>query len=398
ITADGGYSWDPTFTYAVANPYFEHNIGNVRFTVTNSGICGFLDDSQNEGSGFRYPLNGNQHLFIGSVWAGNNPGYMVNKDYSAENAGDWRAIAGVLGDGTTYSEQDSWAKFSDEGMNSPKGLTCTQDGWAWSSPGSEDFVILRYIFRSEAMSAINSLFFGQFMDWNAGGSEHNTGDVDLSRDLIYQHGTATKYVGIALLEPDNAVNISFINNATYVDPDGYILASDKDWFLKSILSTQTASSSEDWSMLISAGPKTILPGDSVIFAVAVLAGEDLADIQENCDSAKVRYGALGVVKAPDISTTPSEYAIKHIYPQPFSSCVIIEYEIPKTSHVTLTVYDITGRVVQTIAGARQQPGVYRTEWDGMMDNGTQVTCGVYFCRLVVNGMELKDCRKILLVR
>jgi len=398
ITADGGYSCEQSFTLVVADPYYDHDIGNVRFTVTNCGICGFMDDGQNLGSGFHYPISGGQHLFIGSVWAGNSVGYVVNRDYSAENSGDWQTLEGVFGDGINYSEQDSWAKFDDSGMNSPRGLSCTQNGWAWSDPGHEDYIIMRYVFRNEGSTTINTLFFGQFMDWNVGESDSNSGGVDTTRNLIYEYGSGTEYVGVGLLDPPTAKNVTFIYNPDYVQPNGYILDSYKDWFLKGILSTQTAFPWGDWSMLVSAGPHTLSPGDSTIFAVVILGGEGVSDIQANYDSAQARYQSVGVTEEPGVSIKPAIFNISNVYPQPFSFIVNIEYTVPRESNVALRVYNVSGRLIKTILNAKQWPGIYREEWDGKMSNGQEATSGIYFCRLVVNGNEQSVTRKLLLVK
>ncbi|MCK4235219.1 T9SS type A sorting domain-containing protein, partial [candidate division WOR-3 bacterium] len=400
ITADGGFSWDHNFTYAVGNPpvdYYDHDIGNVKYSVTNRGICGFLNDSQTQGSGFYYPKTGSQHLFIGSVWAGNSASYVVNRDYSAENSGDWQPTAGVFGDGTVYSDQDSWAKYDDSGMSSPKDLTCLQDGWSWSDVGGEDYVIVRYIFANEGSSAINGLYFGQFMDLDIGDAYNNSGGVDLSRNLIYMYGSGTKYAGVGLLDPSTAANVSFIKNDTYVYPNSCILDSDKIQFLNGSISTQTASPWDDWSICVSAGPFNLNPGDSAIFAVVVLGGEGVSDVQANYDSAAARYLPVGIAEKPDRST-PVIFTISKTYPEPFSSIVTIEYMIPKMSSVSLCVYDISGRLIKTIMEGKQKPGTYRANWDGKISNGRRAASGVYFCRLVVDGNEHKATKKLLLVK
>lgn len=399
ITANGGYSWDPKFTYVVARPLFDHDVGNVLFTVSNRGICGFIDDTQGQGSGFHYPKAGGQHLYIGSVWAGNSAGYMVNRDYSAENAGDWQSLHGMIGKGAFVSEQDSWAKYGDLGHPSPKGLTCLQDGWAWSDPGHEDYVIMRYIFKNEGLYTQNALYFGQFMDWNVGVEDSNSGGVDTTRNLVYQYGAGTEFVGVGLLDPVPAKNLTFINNPQYVDPNGFIADIFKVYFMQGILSNQDPTPWDDWSVCVSAGPFIINPEDSSIFAVTILGGESVSDIQENYDSAWVRYhDQLGVEKETAITPELNTFAISKIYPQPFSSVVNIEYSVPEASKISLRIYDVTGRLVRTIVFTEQSPGIYRAMWDGKKSSGKKAASGVYFCQLLMNGNEKKTTRKLLLVR
>jgi len=402
ITCAEGDTFYRDFNLTVGNPqipvdYYDHDIGNVRFTVTNQGICGFMDDGQAQGSGFKYPISGSQHLFIGSVWAGNSASYVVNRDFSGENAGDWEALEGVFGDDTLYSDQDSWAKYDDAGMSSPKNLTSTQDGWAWSDVGGQDYVIMRYIFRNEGSSAINGLYFGQFMDWDIGDAYSNTGGVDMTRHLIYMYGSGTKYAGVGLLDPSTSANVTFVYNPDYVYPNASILDSDKIQFLNGSISTQTASPWDDWSICVSAGPFNVGVGDSAIFAVVILGGEGVSDIQQNYDSAQARYPPeQGIAEQPDVSTEPRIFNISSIYPQPFSSVVNIEYTIPKESEVALQVYDVSGRLIRTIINTKQSSGIYTATWDGKTRNGKKVTSGVYFCRLSADDRTFT--RKMLMVR
>jgi hypothetical protein len=398
ITATGGFSWDPTFTYVVARPLYDHDVGNVLFTVSNRGICGFIDDSQGQGSGFHYPKSGNQHLYIGSVWAGNSAGYMVNRDYSAENAGDWRPIHGMVGKGAFVSEEDSWAKYDDGGHPSPKGLTCMQDGWAWSDPGHEDYVIMRYIFKNEGLYAQNALYYGQFMDWNVGVADSNSGGVDPTRNLVYQYGAGTEFVGVGLLDPVPAKNLSFINNPTYVDPNGFIADMIKVYFMQGVLSNQNPTPWDDWSMCVSSGPYTLSPDDSVVFAVAILGGDDLGDIQENYDSAWVRYhNQLGVEEdLPFIAS--GDFSISKLYPQPFSALMTVEYSLPADGWISLCVYDVSGKLVKVLGEGFETKGAHRVRWDGITDNGLKAPSGVYFCRLSLEHSQEHSTRKILLLR
>ena len=66
------------------------------------------------------------------------------------------------------------------------------------------------------------------------------------------------------------------------------------------------------------------------------------------------------------------------YPNPFNPGTTIKFELPRTSHVTLTVYDIVGREVSVLVNARRDAGVYDIKFDG-----SNLASGVYFYRLQV---------------
>jgi len=64
------------------------------------------------------------------------------------------------------------------------------------------------------------------------------------------------------------------------------------------------------------------------------------------------------------------------YPNPFSSNTTITYQLPATSNVELSVYDISGRKVATLINELQQPDRYEVEW-----NAEGMESGIYFCEL-----------------
>ena len=71
------------------------------------------------------------------------------------------------------------------------------------------------------------------------------------------------------------------------------------------------------------------------------------------------------------------------YPNPFNPETWIPYELAEAVSVTLTFYDVRGRVVRTLALGHRPAGVYRTKaraayWDGRNAQGERVASGVYF--------------------
>ncbi|MFQ5906649.1 MAG: FlgD immunoglobulin-like domain containing protein, partial [bacterium] len=68
-------------------------------------------------------------------------------------------------------------------------------------------------------------------------------------------------------------------------------------------------------------------------------------------------------------------------PSPFLTSTRISYQIPQELQVTLTVYDVRGRLVRTLVTETQSAGLYQIEWQGEDDCGQPVPAGVYLCRL-----------------
>jgi hypothetical protein len=68
-------------------------------------------------------------------------------------------------------------------------------------------------------------------------------------------------------------------------------------------------------------------------------------------------------------------------PNPFNPGTTISVTLPARSHATLTVYDMAGRRVRTLADGVFGSGSREFTWDGRDDRGAAVASGVYFYRL-----------------
>jgi flagellar hook assembly protein FlgD len=71
--------------------------------------------------------------------------------------------------------------------------------------------------------------------------------------------------------------------------------------------------------------------------------------------------------------------------------------VPTPSRISLRIYDVSGRLIETIDKGEQAVGVNRAQWNGKT-SGKRSASGVYFCRMVVDGVEQPGTRKLLLVR
>ncbi len=92
---------------------------------------------------------------------------------------------------------------------------------------------------------------------------------------------------------------------------------------------------------------------------------------------------------------PEKVKLFQNYPNPFNPSTIISYEVPVFSNVTLVVYDILGRNVQTLVSGQQAAGRHEIIWDGRDSNGRPVSSGIYIYRIEVEGFA-KNRRMLLL--
>lgn len=100
-------------------------------------------------------------------------------------------------------------------------------------------------------------------------------------------------------------------------------------------------------------------------------------------SGVVHFSTLAVMGTEGTATSidrdpvlPSDYALEQNYPNPFNPLTTLRYTLPEAQAVNITVYDITGRPVETLFSGYQSEGSYTLTW-----NASEFSSGVYFYRL-----------------
>jgi hypothetical protein len=64
-------------------------------------------------------------------------------------------------------------------------------------------------------------------------------------------------------------------------------------------------------------------------------------------------------------------------PNPFNPSTRISFELSKRDNVEISVYDVNGRLVNTLYQGRLNAGPHSVTWDGTAKNGVRVASGVY---------------------
>jgi hypothetical protein len=93
---------------------------------------------------------------------------------------------------------------------------------------------------------------------------------------------------------------------------------------------------------------------------------------------------------------PKEYGLSQNYPNPFNPETTIEYQLTKSGHVSLAVYNMMGQVVRMLVDKEQGPGHHSVIWDGKDENGSYPGNGVYLVRMIAG--EYQSTRKIILLK
>jgi len=85
------------------------------------------------------------------------------------------------------------------------------------------------------------------------------------------------------------------------------------------------------------------------------------------------------------------------YPNPFNPHTNILFELSETSHMELTVYDMTGRRITTLLDESMPPGRHSVPFNAV-DSGRNLPSGVYLYRLSGAGAGATQSGKMLLIK
>jgi len=111
------------------------------------------------------------------------------------------------------------------------------------------------------------------------------------------------------------------------------------------------------------------------------------------DTSACENQELGI---PNITNTPEKFKLTQNYPNPFNPTTSISYDLPKSSFVYLTIYDLTGKTVKTLVNSLQYAGYKTVQWNSTNQNNAPVPAGVYFYE--VRAGNLSQTKKMLLLK
>jgi hypothetical protein len=93
---------------------------------------------------------------------------------------------------------------------------------------------------------------------------------------------------------------------------------------------------------------------------------------------------------------PRAHRLLPAAPNPFNPATRIAFEIPRAERVNVSIYDVSGRSVHTLADASYPAGRFELVWDGRDRAGRGAPSGVYFARMTAGSFV--DTKRLLLLR
>ena len=105
---------------------------------------------------------------------------------------------------------------------------------------------------------------------------------------------------------------------------------------------------------------------------------------------------LQMTAVEEEATTPDAWSLSQNYPNPFNPVTTISFSLPERTTVDISIYNLAGQNIRTLAASNMEADVYQLSWDGTDSAGKNVGSGIYFCILRAGSVTLHS--KMTLLR
>jgi hypothetical protein len=130
------------------------------------------------------------------------------------------------------------------------------------------------------------------------------------------------------------------------------------------------------------------------FLNAVACPSNTSSVAVGSNSTIIGTRSAGVTRMNEwagVITLPPTCRLYQNYPNPFNPRTTIAFDIPASTHVTLTIFDLLGREVQRLIAGLVTAGYHTVQFDG-----TELPSGIYFYRLT--GGTFVDTKRLIMIR
>jgi len=142
------------------------------------------------------------------------------------------------------------------------------------------------------------------------------------------------------------------------------------------LSYSASSSSTSTALASISGDVLIVTGVAIGSATITVNADD-GNGGTVSDNFTVSVEAVSI----DSEQIPLQFAVHQNYPNPFNPVTTIRYELPENGLVTVTIYDMLGKLEKTLINQTQDAGYKSIIWDGTNKYGKPVSAGIYLYQI-----------------
>jgi len=250
--------------------------------------------------------------------------------------------------------------------NKPRPWKTTNGGLTWDSTALNDNYLAGSLYDIKMLNASTGYCVGS----NNRIYKTTNGGVTPWMNVSFTSSTVYTLYSVEVLSEQECVAMGTYGTAFYTSNGG------SSWINKSLLSS------------IDDIYGSYLTSDRKLYAVGLLN----SCIFKNSNMFPVNINPISEI-------IPNHFELMQNYPNPFNPSTKIRFYLPLWRgeggrNVSLKIYDITGKEIQTLVNSKLSAGSYEVTFDASALNS-----GIYFARLVVNeGKDFFGVKKLILLK
>lgn len=240
--------------------------------------------------------------------------------------------------------------------------------------------------------------------WNKTGKHDDTGliyqyfdpavvDLDEDGNADFPDDPPYIYAGMSYVDGADSVNLG-----AYEDPWGTfeigVFADLLEGYYDYDGTYEADSNATDLGTFITVYFGDLAADEEKTVVYAFVGGESEDDIVANSEDATDMW--TEGLKVEENLSLPAVFNLKQNYPNPFNPNTAIAFELDRDGRGHLDIFDISGKLVKTLAHGAMPAGRHTVQWDATAVNGEAVPSGVYFYKLTHNGRS--QSQKMVLMR
>jgi hypothetical protein len=106
-------------------------------------------------------------------------------------------------------------------------------------------------------------------------------------------------------------------------------------------------------------------------------------VKELEQTSNVNFGFVAMATSnEDDAILPQEFRLGQNYPNPFNPSTVIPFELAEAGQVSISIYDVTGRIVKVLLDRSMYAGKHTIQWDA-----TGIPSGLYFVKMEAGAMR-----------
>lgn len=391
---DGAFTGKQYFDIYVNVDYINITINDVYTSITSKGRIGYNLDGQQQGLGFIYQLPTPENLLYEMSLMIGASSTKVADMFRGGSSGDtdFGTVSRVYEvTPSVVSNFDADGKFNDApNAGGPIPVEVHHSAYAWVSPGDRKYIIVKYVIKNTGGSTLNNLYAGLLADWDITNAGANKSAYDATNKMgyVYMTGAGGKYAAFKVLTSGGA-NHYVVDNVAGgnggVDPVGGTPAFDTQEKFTALSSASRpadgfTASGGDVMSCVSNGPLTINSNDSITVAFAIIAGDNLADIQASACEAQAAYDGTGACAGVGVNTLSASNLWMEHFPNPASSDITFNYNIEGSIDGVLKIINSLGEEVMTLNVPRGK--------NSISADVSKIAAGNYIYQLIIGDAVL----------